>query len=512
MSHHYIPLNRTFFDFSENQNIEDAAMRSDLAKHLNNVLDWDKLLQSHCIVILGEPGSGKTWEMENQVKVRSNAGNYAFFLRLEQLLVPIVPLSTLFSPSDQQKYRSWQKDVQQEAIFFLDAKDEAALKTAYALRDALTNFVKHLGHSNLRQSRAKVVISCRVSEWYPYSDQDDIRRCFDLAEEKKESQRTSQSKQVPDLRIVQLAPLDRAQVKILATAWGITQPDEFLQTVDTRYAWGLMGRPLDVKSIVNYWKQHGTLSTLRELIEDDITHKLKQHGDIHKKEDTLSAFEARQAVEALAAATLFCKQFTFVLPESDGHAQGISPKAIFSDWDDKKIGYVLNRPLFDEAIYGHVRFHHRQTAEYLAASWLQKRLEYGCPLTEIEPLLFVDRYGQTVVPPSRAPALAWLAVMGNEIWNWRIRQSLLQNHPEILLRYGDPQSLTIEDKRVLLTRLMEKYTHQQRVFLETDAEKLALFGAPELAEDLKQHLRNKSLSNDLRELLLRIIFANLGRR
>lgn len=501
----YIELNRTFFDYSENEDIEDAAVRSYIAGLQHGVLDWAKLLQSQCVVILGEAGSGKTEEMKHQAETIFQAGGYAFFLRLEQLIDKPVDLNTLISePPKRNRYAKWTKNPRQNAVFFLDAKDEAALKSSYALRDALAHFTAALSISNLSHSHVSVVLSCRVSEWRPNTDLDTVRRCFDLPE--KEQTNAQEKEKAPDLRIVQLAPLDRTQVKCLAG----TDADAFLAAVDARHAWQLMGRPLDVQNFINYWRQYQQLGTLRELLEYDVECKLVQHGDTHKDADPLPCAEARQAAEALAAATLFCKEFKFALPHNDAHSQGIAPNAVLpANWDNRQINYVLNRPLFDEAIYGHVRFHHRQTAEYLAASWLNTLLANDCPLADIESLLFVERYGQAIVPPSRAPAAAWLAVIQNETWNQAIRQRLIQAHPDILLRYGDPQSLSIPDRRGLLSALMEKYQSRQRVQIKTDYQKLALFAVPELAQDINAYLQNSNLTMDLRILLLE--FVETGR-
>ncbi|SEH04225.1 NACHT domain-containing protein [Candidatus Venteria ishoeyi] len=501
----YIELNRTFFDFSDNEDTEDAALRSYITSLHHAEINWSQLLQGPCVVLLGEAGSGKTWEMAHQVEAISQVGGYAFFLRLEQLLNSSTELTQLASFSHQQreKYSTWCKQQKQTATFFLDAKDEAVLKSSHALQDALNNFTALLGITSLLHSPVKVILSCRVSEWRPNSDLDTVRRCFDLPEENPNN--VQQDKSIPNLRIVQLAPLDREKIKCYVEAKGLTDSGAFLQTVDARRIWSLLGRPLDVHNFLNYWQQYGQLGTLCELLEYDIEYKLAQHGDTHTKDDPLTTAKSRQAAEALAAATLLCKEFKFALPDNEFPSQGIAPKAVLPIWDNHKINYVLNRPLFDEAIYGHVRFHHRQAAEYLAAHWLHTLFANASAVPDIESLLFVKSCGQFIVPPSRAPAVAWLAVIKNETWNQHIRQRLVQEHPEILLRHGDPQSLSIEDRRQLLIALMEKYQNQQRTYIDTDRDKLALFAVPELAETINGYLLDNKISFDLQILLLKMV-------
>ncbi len=515
----YISLDRTFFDFQEDDDIEDVAMRSYLATIRNNILDWDTLLQSRCVVILGEPGSGKTWEMENQVKLIREGGNYAFFLRLEQLLDSHNSLSTLLSLEDNEKYVSWKKRRQQEAIFFLDAKDEAALKTTYALNDALTNFVNYLGRSNLSAIKVKVVISCRISEWKTAIDEKVIHSHFtNLLQEQDNSgnskkPKDSKEQKIPALRIVQLVPLDEEQMKKLVEAKGIEESERFFQEVNKNSLWAFMGRPLDVKNMAYYWenkyKDNHHFDTWKIMVEYDVERKLKQHGEPHSRnEPFFNDKEVRLAAEMLAASVLFCKEFKFSLQEGSTNIQGIPPTKVLPDWDKKKANAILNRPLFDEATYGYVRFHHRQVVEYLAVSWLQTCLENGCSFSKVESLLFVKCYDKTVIPPSREPIAAWLAIIKDESWNEKIRQRLIQEYPEILLYHGDPQSLTVEDRRKLLSKLASLDKEQQKIEFnrfDIDEGKLASFGTPELAKDFSKHLCDKTLSDDLRELLLLIV-------
>ncbi|NQV57110.1 MAG: hypothetical protein HQ503_14715, partial [Rhodospirillales bacterium] len=58
------------------------------------------------------------------------------------------------------------------------------------------------------------------------------------------------------------------------------------------------------------------------------------------------------------------------VPDGADSSKGIPLREVLPDWDDNKQATLLSRPIFDEAIYGSVRFHHRSVREYLTAEWL----------------------------------------------------------------------------------------------------------------------------------------------
>lgn len=82
----YIDLNRTFLDVDEDSDIEGASYKSYLAGIVGGT-DWQTLLQSRYVVVLGEPGSGKTWELEARAEDLRNAGQHAFFMSIDTLSV-----------------------------------------------------------------------------------------------------------------------------------------------------------------------------------------------------------------------------------------------------------------------------------------------------------------------------------------------------------------------------------------------------------------------------------------
>jgi hypothetical protein len=87
---------------------------------------------------------------------------------------------------------------------------------------------------------------------------------------------------------------------------------------------------------------------------------------------------------------------------------------------------LLGSALFDESLYGAVRFHHRTAREDLAARGLNRLLERRKNRRTVERLLFGKPYGteREAVIPSMKPVVGWLAQ-----WDERIRDRTFRTDP-----------------------------------------------------------------------------------
>jgi hypothetical protein len=110
---------------------------------------------------LNTAGSGKTVEMRAQAS--SLKDRPAFFVPIERLWRLPLP-DALEDEAARQQLAAWRKGSRREAVFFLDAVDEAKLpheRSANPLNDALASLERFAGDA-IRRSR--IVISSRP-EW-----------------------------------------------------------------------------------------------------------------------------------------------------------------------------------------------------------------------------------------------------------------------------------------------------------------------------------------------------------
>jgi hypothetical protein len=464
---------------------------------------WKEVLATRVVVVLGEPGSGKTWELRCQTDAVRKGGGVAFFVRLDRLVD--ATLQNVISPDDEVSFRRWLGTPAQPAHFLLDSVDEAKLRRHESFGVALDNFVRDLPVP--ARHRASLVISSRISEWRPDTDRFELQRHLDLFMLSRTRDASGWGEEPDDIRIVELEPLDRRRVRLFAEKRGLERPDDFVEALDTHHAWDFAGRPIDVAALIDYWREHGRLGSLTELIADDLARKLRE-TTARERVNPLSPGRSREGVECLAAAVAFCRRPNFRVPDD---AMEPAPDAAMDardclppDWQPREMTAVLDRAVFDGAAYGRIRFHHRRVTEYLAAQWLEARVRQGCPIPVVEDLLFARHGERLILRPSLAPITAWLAC-GGRPWDRAVRDRIREAAPDLLLRHGDPECLPTLYKRELLQALVDRYGARHRAFIDVDAQALARIADPVLAPDIVALLRDQKLALDLRIVLLRLV-------
>src|SRR5262245_18835807 len=119
----YVQLDRRFSDFDDKRSAEEIAFESYLTGK-DGHLGWPELLASKVVVLLAEPGAGKTWELEAETERRRQGGTAAFFVRIDRLAAQDLRASV--GAHDLAAFDRWvsSSDV---CVFFLDSVDEAKL-------------------------------------------------------------------------------------------------------------------------------------------------------------------------------------------------------------------------------------------------------------------------------------------------------------------------------------------------------------------------------------------------
>src|SRR5260370_868904 len=92
--------------------------------------------------------------------------------------------------------------------------------------------------------------------------------------------------------------------------------------------------------------------------------KLRRRDD--RDDFSLSEAEALSGATWLAASSLFCRKFSFFVADKvSTDLEALNPIACLpADWTDDQARALLNRAIFDSAVYGRFRFHHRRVAEF----------------------------------------------------------------------------------------------------------------------------------------------------
>lgn len=496
----FIELDRRFTEYTPDESPERLAERSYLAAFQGKEpgISWDELLQHRLVVILGEPGSGKTQELLAQQK-KNNSTH--FFLPLDRLVNEDV--SCILDDDEMRRFNAW-KSKSCDATFFLDAVDESKLKKDNDFFTALDRVKKAVGLSTIR---AKFVISSRISEWRPQTDLHGVMQRLGVEQSYRKPDSANDKQALPPIMIVTLLPLDAERVKRYAAARDVRNPQLFIDALDENNAWAFAGRPLDVSHLYEYWNEKGQLSNLTDLSEFMIQRLLAEVAN-KEKLDPLTAKEARLGAEHLAAAVILCRNLRIRVADDSGLPDEtmISPTAVLpEDWLPQQRRALIDRALFDAASHGAISFHHRYHTEFLTASWIDTLMSHHCGLEALEDLLFAYIDGERTLRPTLAPIAAWLAKSGDEPWRLRLQKWLLDSAPEIHLRYGDPASLPLDYRRQVLSTLIERYQGRRWVRLNADRAALARFANKELKDDISRYLLDTNVVESLRTDLLLLV-------
>jgi len=511
----HVELDRTFWPLGDGEEYDPDTLRAKASFELY-LMHWSDLLPMTRVVILAEAGTGKTHELRETARRLRREGKAAFFCRIEWLATG--SLENALSEGNAEEVSNWLEG-SHAAWFFLDSVDEARLANPQFFEKALRALARALNHA---LSRAHIFITARVSDWRATSDlmlvkdvlpppaiRDtvDTQRAeqgtatLDAETEVKPTEKDAQD----DVQVVQLAPLTAAQMRQFAVGQRVRDVTAFMAAIARADADIFAERPEDLLELIAYWNEHGSIGAHAEMIAFNIDKKLVEPNPDRDEVRPLAQAKAREGAMLLAAALTFTRKNSILLPDRPVDparvVQAIKPKELLQDWDADDIQTLLGRPLFDEATYGRVRFHHRSVREYLTAQWLLHLLGSGKSRRAVEGLLFAHRYGLDVVIPSRKPIAAWLA-----LWDERVRSRMLTIAPEILIEHGDPSGLPVDIRAQLLQQFASLNEGRSDTGASFDMISVRRLADPRLAATVLDLLNQHHESEDVRQLLLNIVW------
>jgi len=494
----FIDLDRSFVRIDRDEE-SLLDMGEGWGRRYGGWLNWTQLHAYRRVVLLAEASSGKTAEFEYQTEMLRKAGKAAFFLRIEELADQ--GFEAALDLAGAQLFERWQSSTE-DGWFFLDSVDEARLNNK-GFQTALKRFARDLASS---VERARVFVSCRVSDWRGQKDRGQMqtilpaleraqspRTADDLLLEpifaEQQQATTSARSQTPpkvtELLVIKLAPLSAEQSRKLAGWLGVADPESFMRSIERSGLDEFAERPGDLIDLADYWQTHGKFAALVEMVRHSVLRKLEE-SDRHRRDgDLLTLDRALAGAQRVAAALTFGKSFTLRAPGHDLDpslvAGALDPAKVLPDWNPAEQNALLRRGVFAPATYGRVRFHHRSTQEYLTSCWLDRLLTDGCPRSELWDVIFANKYGIATVIPSLRPAAAWLALRRADFM-----RELMAREPLVLLRDGDPGSMPLPRKKELLAVYARKRLANEISDTTVDHRAMWLFAHPDLADAIRQ--------------------------
>ena len=411
---------------------------------------WHELEDYRRVLILADPGAGKTFEALDRAQRIRDRGARAFFIRIEAINETF---DAAFEVGTATEFAEWLLS-NEDAWFFLDSVDEAQLETPRALEDAIRLFGARIHDA---RERAHIFITSREDAWKALSDRTLVEQYLPFGAPADTAAGVSEDDKVttPDLQVFRLAGLKIDEIKLFAAHYGVGDVSAFVAAIERGNLMSLAERPFDLKALIRKWQADqalgGRLDVLGRMIELLLA-PLWTAASLPK----IEADKARAGARSLAAAVTLTGQNIICLPDGLMSADRIAPAKVLPDWSEAELQALLRTGIFDDIVYTSARFRHREIRELLTAEWAAELMNRPDARPDVEALFFRTQYGEEVIVPRMRPTLAWLLALDEAV-----RNRALALEPEIATEGGDPSHLPLPVRQAMLTEIVERIAAEE---------------------------------------------------
>ena len=405
-----------------------------------DVVPFESIADAPCLVLLGEPGIGKTYALtadHEAVKSKiEEEGDQTLWMDLRSYGSEDRLMEDLFENST---FQAWVEG-DYTLHLFLDSLDECLLRVdniAVLLVDELPNYPVE---------RLRLRIACRTANW-PNILEDGMRRLWG-----DES-----------VAAYELAPLRRTDVTQAAQAAGLDS-DSFIDDIDQKEIVALAIKPVTLDLLINiYGRAKLFPSTQAELYRDGCRLLSEETNESRRgasRVGNLSSDQRMIVAARIPAVTIFSERFAVWtgidrgdVPEVDvtidqlcGGTEGTGESQY--EVTETAVREALATGLFSSRGPNRMGWAHQTYAEFLAAWYVaQHEMTVGQVMSLI--LSPSDPAGKLV--PQLHEASAWLAGMIPEIF-----REITNSDPQVPLR-SDVATADVQDRSGLVEVLLKQF-------------------------------------------------------
>ncbi len=405
--------------------------------------DEEILGRSEPMVILGEPGMGKSKLLENLAGVAE---------------LPLFTARQLINRPDPKSLTGGAR------LVIIDALDEVAARRE---GDAVDLVLQKLGALDY----PRFVLSCRVADWQAATSTAAIReQYFDAPLQ------------------LHLEPLGRAdQLAVLAAQVGSERAETLIEHFE-RSGLDFLGNPQTLDLIARLPMDRPLPSSRGALFELAIEKLRVEHRNAGGGAE-LARDVALDAAGAAFAGLILSNSAKIVRHGSANLAEGEVHISEVDELADGKVAHVINTRLFaggDDSF----TYWHRRIGEFLGAEWLAKRADTRVKRRRLLQLF----HAQKLVPASLRGLHAWLAR------DPQLAETVIAADPMGVIEYGDADALTPQQALTMLTALQRIASENPNFWRWGNGRARALV-SPALCHDVALILRDKAAAVGLRALL-----------
>ena len=449
---------------------------------------FGEIAEVPCLVLLGEPGIGKTCTMRAACEVvepeAQQSGNKTLWLDLRSYGTEDRICNDLF---ESRKFLSWEQGDHVLHVF-LDSLDECLLR----IDNVLVMLIDKLKRCPVGRLRLRLL--CRTAEW-PDSLEDELRTLFG-----KDA-----------VNVYKLAPLRVTDIAEAATAVGLNEAD-FLAAIDRSGVVSFAARPITLDFLLRTYSKSGELPTdRRELYLRGCGQLCEEYNASRRgsrQTGNLTAGQRIAVAARIAALTSFSNRNTVWtghsyddVPEGAILVQELCGGTEEADGarfeiDAAAIEETLQTALFSTGGPNCLSWSHRSYAEFLAARYLIQR---NVGLLQVMSLIVhgADPEGRLV--PQLHGTVAWLATMDRQVF-----ERIVTVDPEVLLR-SDAAMWDDDGREALVRALLQAY--DEEVLLDSDwglRKQYENLLHPKLAEQVRPYICDTSKGDVVRRVAIDI--------
>jgi predicted NACHT family NTPase len=434
-----------------------------------------------CLVLLGEPGIGKSTATRHAVEEVSKEACLWF------------PLGDYDSDSGlcnaifgNETFQTWLNGTHR-LYLYLDSLDEGLLSIKILVRI----LKRELGKCPC--DRLLFRITCRTADW-------------SNSLEEKLKQLWGES----NVGVYELAPLRRVDV-IEAAKDNKLDSDAFLQEIHNREAVPLAIKPITLKFLIETYSQNGQLPPTQKklylegcrLLCKEINPDRCDAGFV----GTLTPDKKLIVAARIAAVTVFGNRAGIWLGEDyqssdkDVTVQELSGGKEKADRDEFAVGRdeikeALGTGLFSSLGTHRIGWTHQTYAEFLAAWYL---VQHQMSLTQMMSLITYPNDPDGKLIPQLHEVAAWLAGMVPNVF-----REILKADPDVLLR-SDVATTDVKDREALVENLLKLYNEEKLPEFDSDNySRYRKLVHPGIVEQIEPYIRDLNKSFQARYVAIDI--------
>ncbi|WP_100489112.1 NACHT domain-containing protein [Sporolactobacillus pectinivorans] len=411
--------------------------------NINNpdVVPFDQISHFKCLILLGEPGIGKTSALNKEIQKLHKAKDKTLFIDLKAFGSETSLYRNLFDNPD---FIAWRKS-KESLILIFDSLDECLLR----MDNVAELLIEELKKCPI--DRLYLKIACRTGDW---------AKSFEIS--------LSDLWGKENIGIYELVPLRKSDIEQAAKMNNI-DPNRFIKELLSKKAVSLSIKPITLKFLLNRFKRYGEFSNDQfDLYKDGCKLLCSENNESRidsRRTGKLSSEQRYIIATLIAAITVFSNKFAIwtELDYGDIPEEDVSIAEIIKACGDNNDKFILNESQIKEVLstglFSARDMHclgwaHQTYADFLAVQFI---LSNEATTNQIMSLL-EHPFENGALVPQLYEVMSWVASIRNDIFK---RISAIN---PIILLHGDLTHICYEDKKQLILGILKQFENDKVVY------------------------------------------------